>query len=92
MRVQCTAWKKYREEGIRAIKPVKKQPCQVGLAGYLWDRKRVSEMIKRKFGIELPLSTTGDYLAKWNFTSQRTKKHYKQNKDEVNEWGVIKTI
>jgi transposase len=51
-----------------------KRPNEVGLAGYLWERKSVSEVIKQKFGIKMPLSTTGNYLAKWNFTSQRPKK------------------
>ena len=51
-----------------------KRPNEVGLAGYLWERKSVSELIKQKFGVEMPLSTTGDYLAKWNFTSQKPKK------------------
>ena len=49
-------------------------PMEAGLSGYLWERKTVSELVKCQFGIEMPLSTMGDYLAKWNFTSQRPKK------------------
>ena len=51
-----------------------KYPVEVGLAGYLWGRAEVSELVKRRFGIEMPLSTMGDYLARWNFTYQRPKK------------------
>jgi transposase len=51
-----------------------KTPNELELGGYLWERKSVSELISRKFSIKMPLSTTGDYLAKWNFTYQRPKK------------------
>ena len=51
-----------------------KTPEEAGLSGYLWGRSEVCELIKRRYGIEMPLSTTGDYLARWNFTYQRPKK------------------
>jgi transposase len=51
-----------------------KRPHEVGLHGYLWDRAGVAEIIKRKLGIKMALSTTGNYLAKWNLTPQRPKK------------------
>ena len=51
-----------------------KNPSECGLVGYLWCRAEVSELVKQRFGIEVPLSTMGDYLAKWNFTYQRPKK------------------
>jgi transposase len=51
-----------------------KRPCEVELSGYLWDRKGVAEIIKRKLKIKMSLSTTGNYLAKWNMTPQRPKK------------------
>ena len=51
-----------------------KRPNEVGLNGYLWDRKGVSEIMNLKLNRKVPLSTTGDYLAKWNLTAQRPKK------------------
>jgi transposase len=51
-----------------------KSPVEAGLIGHLWGRAEVSELVKRQFGIEMPLSTIGDYLARWNFTYQRPKK------------------
>jgi len=51
-----------------------KTPEDTGLCGYLWERKTVSALVKAEFGIDMPVSTMGDYLAKWNFTSQRPKK------------------
>jgi transposase len=62
-----------QEKQIKKIL-VSKKPHEVGLDGYLWDRKRVSEIVKRKLGVEMPLSTTGHYLAKWKLTAQRPKK------------------
>ena len=51
-----------------------KTPEECGLSGYLWDRKAVSELVKQKYGVEMPLSTMGYYLRSWGFTCQRPKK------------------
>jgi transposase len=51
-----------------------KTPNDLELSGYLWERKSVAELVKQQFGIIVPLSTMGDYLARWNFTYQRPKK------------------
>ena len=51
-----------------------KYPCEVGLVGHLWGRAEVSELVKQRFGIEMPVRTVGDYLKRWNFTYQRPKK------------------
>jgi transposase len=63
-----------KQEGVIIKMLTEKRPNEVGLTGYLWERKSVSELVKQQFGIILPLSTTGHYLKKWNFTSQRPKK------------------
>ena len=51
-----------------------KYPVDCGLAGYLWGRAEVSELVKQRFGVEMPVRTVGDYLKRWNFTYQRPKK------------------
>ena len=51
-----------------------KTPEECGLVGNLWDRKGISELVKQKFGVEMPLTTMGYYLKKWDFTCQRPKK------------------
>ena len=51
-----------------------KTPSEAGLNGYLWGRAEVSELVKRRLGIEMPVRTMGDYLKRWNFTYQRPKK------------------
>ena len=64
-----------------------KDPNQLKLKGFLWDRKLVSELVKRQCGVKMPLSTTGYYLARWGFTAQRPKKKdYRQNAKEVSAW------
>lgn len=76
------------EQQNQIIKQItEKDPNQLKLPGFLWDRKLVAGLVKREFGIEMPLSTMGYYLAKWGFTAQRPKnKHYKQNAKEVETW------
>jgi transposase len=68
--------RKLTPEQESAIKQeiTEKNPSEAGLTGYLWGRAEVSELVKQRFGIEMPLSTMGDYLARWNFTYQRPKK------------------
>ena len=70
--------KAQENEIIRLI--TDKDPDQLKLKGFLWDRKLVAALILNKYSIRMPLSTMGYYLAKWGFTAQRPKKkHYKQN-------------
>ena len=62
-------------------------PEKMGLAGHLWTRELVAELIMRDFNVHMPLSTMGLYLSDWGFTAQRpTKRHYKQNQDDVDNW------
>ena len=68
--------RKLTPEQESAIKKeiTEKNPTEVGLYGYLWGRAEVCELVKRRYGIHMPLSTMGDYLTRWDFTSQRPKK------------------
>ena len=66
---------------------VDKTPEQLKFRECLWTRKAIHELIKRKYKIDLPLSTLGIYLRRWGFSVQRpVKRAYKQNKEAVNEW------
>jgi len=62
-----------RESTIKA-EITEKKPSECGLKGYLWGRAEVSELVRQKYGVEIPVRTMGDYLARWNFTYQRPKK------------------
>ena len=79
------------EQSAEIIKELtEKTPKDCGLTGYLWDRKAVSELVKQRFGVEMPLSTMGYYLKKWNFTCQRPqKKDYRQDASALKEWVEV---
>ena len=62
-----------QEEVIKEL-IMEKRPEETGLNGHLWGRAEVSELVRVKFGIEMPVRTMGHYLAKWNFTSHARKK------------------
>jgi len=62
-------------------------PDQLKLPFYLWTREAVAELIERRFGIRLSLSTVGRYLIRWGFTPQKPlRKAFEQNPQEVRRW------
>ena len=66
---------------------IDKNPEQLRLKGCMWTKKNIAELIKRKFGIDMPSSTLGYYLERWGFSIQRPiKKAYKQNPEQINQW------
>ena len=53
----------------------------------VWTRKDVKELIEREFGIIIAINTTGDYLRKWGYSPQKSKKKaYEQNSKIVQKW------
>jgi len=66
---------------------VDKTPEQLKFKECMWSRKNIAELIQRKFGIAIPESTLGVYLARWGFSVQRpTKRAYKQDEKQVKSW------
>jgi len=66
---------------------VDKTPEQLHFKECMWNRKNISELIHQKYGIALPESTMGVYLARWGFSVQRpTKRAYKQDGERVTNW------
>lgn len=64
-----------------------KHPEQLKLPFVLWTREAVKDLIKKKFKIEISLTTVGRYLKRWGFTSQKpAKKAYEQNDAAVKKW------
>ena len=62
-------------------------PEQLKFKCCLWTRKSVIELIKREFGIEMPLRTVGEYLKRWGFTVQRpAKQAMNQKNEQVEKW------
>ena len=66
---------------------VDKTPEQLRFKECMWSRKNISELIRQKYGIAIPESTLGVYLARWGFSVQRpTKRAYKQDEEKVKSW------
>jgi transposase len=66
---------------------VDKNPNQLKLQGFLWDRENVRDLIKRMFNEEIALQNISVYLRKWGMSPQRPiKQSYKQNPEEVQKW------
>ena len=53
----------------------------------LWTRIAVQQLIRKLWGIEVPIRTIGDYLNRWDFTPQKPlKRAYEQNPKAVKKW------
>jgi transposase len=46
-------------------------PDQLKMVYALWTRQAMPELIRDRFGIELPVRTMGLYLSRWGFTPQK---------------------
>jgi transposase len=66
---------------------IDKNPKELKFKFALWTREAVKTLIKRELGIDLPISTVGDYLKRWQFTSKKPIKRAYERKDvKVKEW------
>ena len=62
-------------------------PDQLGLAGFLWTREAVSELISQRHGLLLARTTVGGYLRGWGFSPQRPQRRaLEQNPVAVARW------
>ena len=60
---------------------IDKNPQQLQFKFALWTREAVKQLIFRELEIDMPISTVGDYLAKWQFTSKKPIKRAYERKD-----------
>ena len=66
---------------------IDKTPEQMKLPCCMWTRSGIRELIKRKYGIDIKLSTLGYYLQRWGFSVQRpAKRARKQDEKKVEAW------
>src|SRR5512132_964390 len=62
-------------------------PDQLGLAGFLWTREAVAELIVRRYGLLLARTTVGAYLRGWGFSPQKPQRRaLEQNPFAVRRW------
>ena len=66
---------------------VDKLPDQLTLPFALWTREAIRQLLKRRYGITMPIRTVGEYLKRWGFTVRKpVKRAYEQNPTAVNQW------
>jgi transposase len=64
-----------------------RNPDQLRLPFFLWTREAVRDLIERRFGLRLALSTVGRYLRRWGFTPQRpVRRAFEQDPAAVRRW------
>ena len=68
------------EKIIRKLIDTNPQQLQFKFA--LWTREAVRTLIKDMYQIDMPISTVGRYLKKWQFTSKKPIKRAYERKDE----------
>jgi transposase len=62
-------------------------PDQLGLAGLLWTRDAVAELIAQRDGLGLARTTVGGYLRGWGFSPQKPQRRaLEQNPAAVRHW------
>jgi len=67
-----------------------KCPDQLKLPGFLWTREAVAELIERRYGVRLALTTTGNYLRRWGFTPQKPmRRAFEQDPVAVERWREV---
>jgi transposase len=64
-----------------------KTPDQLKMSFALWTRQAVGELIRKRYGILLPVRTLGEYLKRWGFTPQKPRRRdYEQQPQQVRAW------
>jgi transposase len=62
-------------------------PGELGIAAAVWSRKAVRDLIRKEFGIDMPVRTVGEYLKRWGYTAKSPRRRAKdQDPDEVDRW------
>jgi transposase len=64
-------------------------PQQLKFKFALWTREAVKQLIKHELDIDMPISTVGHYLKKWEFTSKKPIKRAYERKDEKTQKWLI---
>jgi transposase len=62
-------------------------PEQLGIKAALWSRRAVRDLIRKEYGLLMPVRTVGEYLKRWGYTAKRPRRHAnKQDAEEVRQW------
>lgn len=53
----------------------------------LWNRRAVRDLIRREFGVVMPVRTVGEYLKRWGYTAKVPRRHARrQDPEELRRW------
>ena len=58
-----------------------KSPEEVGIASPLWTRRAVAELIRKEYGIDMPVRTVGEYLERWGYTAKVPLRRHAKDQD-----------
>jgi transposase len=62
-------------------------PQQQGIPSPLWSRRAVRDLVRKVYGIRMPVRTVGEYLRRWGYTTKKPRRHSRdQDPEEVKEW------
>ncbi len=76
-----------QEEAQIIKRLVDSTPEQLKFKFVLWTREAVRQLIKHDLDVDMPISTVGKYLQRWQFTSQvPIKRAYERNDAKVQKW------
>ena len=50
-------------------------PDQLKMPFALWTREAIGMLIYKRYAVQLPVRTLGEYLRRWGFTPQKPKRH-----------------
>lgn len=66
---------------------VDKTPDQLKFPFALWTREAVRQLLRRRYGVDMPVRTVGLYLERWGFTPQKpVRLAREQNPEAVKRW------
>ncbi len=68
---QAALTERQQQEVIALVRDA--TPDALGLAGFLWTRDAVAELIAQRYGVWLARTTVGLYLRAWRFSPQKPK-------------------
>ena len=59
----------------------------MGIAAAVVDPQGRAELIRKEYGIDMPVRTVGEYLERWGYTAKVPRRHAKdQDPEEVRQW------
>src|SRR5262249_38499942 len=62
-------------------------PEELGLAAPLWTRRAVQELIRREYGLRMPVVAVREYLRQWGYSPRKSCLESKrQNSNVVRQW------